>query len=44
VRSLGSKYFAVLQASNFKHSGSYSYNFKCSRTGKDEEDNAHDEV
>jgi len=41
---MGSKYFSVQQTSNYKHSGSYGYNFKCSRTGKDEEDNAQFEV
>ncbi len=35
---MNSKDFSVLQSLNFKHSLSYGWNFKSSKTGKDEED------
>ncbi|MEA3505354.1 MAG: PCMD domain-containing protein, partial [Bacteroidota bacterium] len=35
IADINSKYFSVLQSSNFKHSNSYGSNFKCGKTGKD---------
>ncbi|MEA3505457.1 MAG: hypothetical protein U9R32_09750 [Bacteroidota bacterium] len=44
MADINSKYFSVLQSSNFKHSSSYGSNFKCGKTGKDEEFIGHFDV
>ncbi|MEA3504037.1 MAG: hypothetical protein U9R32_02420, partial [Bacteroidota bacterium] len=44
MADINSKYFSVLQSSNFKHSSSYGSNLKCGKTGKDEEFIGHFEI
>ncbi|MEA3503597.1 MAG: hypothetical protein U9R32_00145 [Bacteroidota bacterium] len=44
MADINSKYFSVLQFSNFQHSSSYGSNLKCAKTGKDEEFIGHFDV